>query len=208
MPKGYAVLWAVFAAAYGVWMAVFMPKYVLDNYENMPAEMLVDGKVYPNLSGMVGAHWLYPIWVVISVAALLLFIVYFKKFLYCKKQTNAMTVTAAVLLVAGCVFVVVYGFLGEEPFINKVKFVTASMIGLEFPWLFRVWGVLGSASVFIRESPGATSRTFLPLLMSIWTVPFGVILSLTKSRRATRISVTMTMTAMDAMIVCVMAAYS
>lgn len=150
MPKGYAVLWAVFAAAYGVWMAVFMPKYVLDNYENMPAEMLVDGKVYSNLSGMVGAHWLYPIWVVISVAALLLFIVYFKKFLYCEKQTNAMTVTAAVLLVAGCVFVVVYGFLGEEPFINKVKFVTASMIGLEFPWLFRVWGVLGSASVFIN----------------------------------------------------------
>ena len=150
MPKGYAVLWAVFAAAYGVWMAVFMPKYVLDNYENLPAEMLVDGKVYPNLSGMVGAHWLYPVWVVLSVAALLLFIFYFKKFLYCDEQSKAMTVFSAVLLVAGCVFVVVYGFLGEEPFINKVKYVTASMIGLEFPWLFRVWGVLGSASVFIN----------------------------------------------------------
>lgn len=150
MPKGYAVLWAVFAAAYGVWMTVFMPKYVLDNYENMPAEMLVDGKVYPNLSGMVGAHWLYPLWVVFSVAALLLFIFYLKKFLYCDKQTKAMTVVSAILLVAGCVFVVVYGFLGEEPFINKVKYVTASMIGLEFPWLFRVWGVLGSASVFVN----------------------------------------------------------
>ena len=150
MSKGYAVMWAVFAAAYGVWMAVFMPKYVLDNYENIPAESVIDGKFYPDISGMTGAHWLYPLWVVFSVASILLFIFYLKKFLYCEKQTKAMTVSAAIVLVAGCVFVTVYGFLGEEPFINKVKFVTASMIGLEFPWLFRVWGVLGSASVFIN----------------------------------------------------------
>ncbi|MBR4765354.1 MAG: hypothetical protein IK085_01175, partial [Clostridia bacterium] len=136
MSKGYAVMWAVFAAAYGVWMAVFMPKYVLDNYENIPAESVIDGKFYPDISGMTGAHWLYPLWVVFSVASILLFIFYLKKFLYCEKQTKAMTVSAAIVLVAGCVFVTVYGFLGEEPFINKVKFVTASMIGLEFPWLF------------------------------------------------------------------------
>lgn len=150
MPKGYAVMWGLFTAAYAVWMAVFMPRYVLGSYESELAEMTVDGRFYPNMTGMVGRHWLYPVWVIVSVATLCLFAWYIKKFLYCDKQTGAMKAAAAVLLITGCAFVIVYGFLGEEPFIDKIRYITASMIGLEFPWLFRLWGVLGSASVFIN----------------------------------------------------------
>ena len=150
VPKGYAVMWVIFAAAYAIWMIFFMPKYVLDNYENMLSEMTIDGKIYGNLSGMVGAHWLYPLWVIFSVASLLLFIFYIKKFLCCEKQTKGMAVAACVILVVGCAFVVGYGFLGEEPFIDKVRYITASMIGMNYPWMFRLWGVLGAASLFIN----------------------------------------------------------
>ncbi len=154
MPKAYAVLWGVITAAYAIWMIFFMKDIVLVRYETVK-ERTVDGYLYDDITGMIGRHWLYPVWVIISVAALLLFIVYLKKILYADSLGNFAKWFCLVGCVAGCIFIIVYGLLdapnkqGEiADFSDKVKYITASMIGLMWPWLFRVWGVLASATVF------------------------------------------------------------
>ena len=153
MPKAYAALWGIIAAAYAVWMAFFMREIVLVKYETA-AQRTVDGYLYSDITGMMGRHWLYPVWVVLSVITLLLFIVYIRNILYAGKQGKFAKYFCMAGAVIGCVFVVWYGFSAPNKqgeiadFSDKIKYITASMIGLMHPWLFRAWGVIAAATVF------------------------------------------------------------
>ncbi len=156
MPKGYLALWGGIIAAYLVWMVAFMKDIVLVHYEKAAART-VDGYTYPDITGMMGKHWLYPVWVIVSVLTLALFVVYIKKILYAEKLTGAIKWICLVGAVFGCVFVIWYGMFDTvnaagDPatFMDKVKYITASMIGLMWPWHFRGWGVIASATVFMN----------------------------------------------------------
>lgn len=150
MPKSYAVMWCVFTAAYAIWMTFFMNKIVLVNYATK-VERTVDelvngvltGVFHEDITGMMGREWLYPIWVVVSCICLLLFIVYIKKYLYSPVGKAAKTVSF-IALIFGCAFITWYGFL-KDPHLY-----TASMIGLDYPWEFRGWGVFSTAAVFMN----------------------------------------------------------
>ena len=147
MPKGYLAMWIAISLAYLIWMVFFMKDIVLVNYATV-AERTVDGVLHANISGMLGHEWLYPVWVVLSTVCLLMFIFYIKDILYAPQLTKAIKAFCLVGIIFGCVYVTWYGFFGDQPFIEKVKFITASMIGLDFPWHFRGWGVIASATVF------------------------------------------------------------
>ncbi|MBR4451294.1 MAG: hypothetical protein IKS39_05610 [Clostridia bacterium] len=156
MPKGYALLWIIITAVYGIWMAFFMRNTVLVSYET-EAQRTVDGYLQTDITGMIGRHWLYPVWVVVSCLALILFIVYIKKVLYAESLGKVTAVICLILLIAGCFYINWYGLLDvtkndgtPAQFIDKVTYITASMTGLEYPWLFRGWGILASASIFLN----------------------------------------------------------
>lgn len=147
MPKGYLAMWIAISLAYLIWMIFFMKDIVLVNYATV-AERTVDGVLHANISGMLGHEWLYPVWVVLSTVCLLMFIFYIKNILYAEQLTKAIKVFCLVGIIFGCVYVTWYGFFGDQPFIEKVKTITASMIGLDFPWHFRGWGVFASMTIF------------------------------------------------------------
>lgn len=147
MPKGYLAMWIAISLAYLIWMVFFMKDIVLVNYATV-AERTVDGVLHANISGMLGHEWLYPVWVVLSTACLLMFIFYIKDILYAPQLTKAIKAFCLVGIIFGCVYVTWYGFFGDQPFIEKVKTITASMIGLDFPWHFRGWGVFASMTIF------------------------------------------------------------
>lgn len=156
MPKGYIFMWAGIAAAYAVWMIFFMKDIVLEKYMTA-VQRTVDGYTYPDITGVMGKEWLYPVWVILSVATLLLFIVYISKILYAEKLTAAIKWICLIGAAFGLVYIVWYGFFdvpnkAGEPasFMDKVKYITASMIGLQYPWHFRGWGVFASATVFMN----------------------------------------------------------
>ena len=142
MPKGYAVMWAVFTAAYAIWMSFFMNRIVLVNYETFK-ERTIDSITHKDITGMIGQHWLYPVWVIVSSICMLLFVFYIKKYLYGKVGKGA-KIFALAALVFGCAFITWYGFL-KDP-----HAYTASMIGLDYPWEFRGWGVFSTLAVFIN----------------------------------------------------------
>ena len=148
MPKAYAIMWGIITAAYAVWMTFFMNKIVLVNYETKGARTVVELEehikfFHEDITGMIGRHWLYPVWVIVSCITLLLFIVYIKKYLYGTVGKAAKAVSL-IALVFGCAFITWYGFL-KDPHLY-----TASMIGLDFPWEFRGWGVFSTAAVFMN----------------------------------------------------------
>lgn len=147
MPKGYLAMWIAISLAYLIWMVFFMKDIVLVNYATV-AERTVDGVLHTNISGMLGHEWLYPVWVVLSTVCLLMFIFYIKDILYAPQLTKAIKAFCLVGIIFGCVYVTWYGFFGDQPFIEKVKTITASMIGLDFPWHFRGWGVFASMTIF------------------------------------------------------------
>lgn len=147
MPKGYLAMWIAISLAYLIWMVFFMKDIVLVNYATV-AERTVDGVLHANISGMLGHEWLYLVWVVLSTVCLLMFIFYIKDILYAPKLTKAIKAFCLVGIIFGCVYVTWYGFFGDQPFIEKVKTITASMIGLDFPWHFRGWGVFASMTIF------------------------------------------------------------
>lgn len=147
MPKGYLAMWIDISLAYLIWMVFFMKDIVLVNYATV-AERTVDGVLHANISGMLGHEWLYPVWVVLSTVCLLMFIFYIKDILYAPQLTKAIKAFCLVGIIFGCVYVTWYGFFGDQPFIEKVKTITASMIGLDFPWHFRGWGVFASMTIF------------------------------------------------------------
>lgn len=147
MPKGYLAMWIAISLAYLIWMVFFMKDIVLVNYATV-AERTVDGVLHANISGMLGHEWLYPVWVVLSTVCLLMFIFYIKNILYAPQLTKAIKAFCIIGIIFGCVYVTWYGFFGDQPFIEKVKTITASMIGLDFPWHFRGWGVFASMTIF------------------------------------------------------------
>ena len=147
MPKGYLAMWIAISLAYLIWMVFFMKDIVLVNYATV-AERTVDGVLHANISGMLGHEWLYPVWVVLSTVCLLMFIFYIKNILYAPQLTKAIKAFCLIGIIFGCVYVTWYGFFGDQPFIEKVKTITASMIGLDFPWHFRGWGVFASMTIF------------------------------------------------------------
>ncbi len=147
MPKGYLAMWIAISLAYLIWMVFFMKDIVLVNYATV-AERTVDGVLHANISGMLGHEWLYPVWVVLSTGCLLMFIFYIKDILYAPQLTKAIKAFCLVGIIFGCVYVTWYGFFGDQPFIEKVKTITASMIGLDFPWHFRGWGVFATMTIF------------------------------------------------------------
>lgn len=149
MPVGYTVAWAAVAAAYLVWM-LCMKNTILGTFETEAART-VDGILYPDITGMTGRHWLYPVWVAVSTLSLLLYPLYTKALLYSEKIGKGLKTVCLVLLVFDFVFVTWYAVMGDRfDFTQKLRYVTSSMIGLDFPWHFRMWGLFSSAAVFMN----------------------------------------------------------
>ena len=149
MPIGYTVAWVAVAAAYLIWM-ICMKDTILGTYETEAART-VDGILYPDITGMMGRHWLYPVWVAVSTVSLLLFPLYTKLLLFSEQVGKALKTVCLVLLVFDFIFVTWYAVMGDRyDFTQKLKYVTSSMIGLDFPWHFRMWGVFSSAAVFMN----------------------------------------------------------
>ena len=119
-------MWLVFTAIYAVWMCFFMKA---DTYP--AAETGILKPIY------------YPIWVVGSCVIMLLYIILLNRYLYGElgKGDKAF---ALISLIFGCVFITWYGF-----FKNPFEF-TASMIGLEYPWHFKMWGIFAPISIFVN----------------------------------------------------------
>lgn len=148
-------LWCAIAAFYGIWMSVFMGwdkyRYIIPTAADMklPAEDFVakfDGVLYEPLYANEKVYWL---WVIGSTALLFIYALFIRKILFAPKLTKATTAFCALNLVAGFIFITWYGFLSfPEQFGNILTDVTASMLGLRYPWYFRIWGVLASLSIF------------------------------------------------------------
>lgn len=126
MPKGYGILWLVFTAAYLVWMCVFM------RWDTYP----------PNETGILKPAF-FPAWIALSAVLMLLYIAYIRIYLF-GTHTKAARAFALGSLLFGCVFVTWYCF-----FKNPLEY-TASMIGLDYPWHFKMWGIFCPSSVFIN----------------------------------------------------------
>lgn len=155
VPKEYKILWAVMIAAYAIWMFFIMWNRVLYAY-NEKTSHVVDNIYHNDITG-IHSPALYVFWVLASVGCLFLFLIYISKILYAENLTDTIRKICLVSLIFGCIYIVWYGFFdfpdeSNQPvdFMAKVKYVTASMIGLEFPWHFRGWGVFASASVFMN----------------------------------------------------------
>lgn len=155
MLKVYTALWAAIAVAYGLWMAIFMSwnqyPYIIPTEADMllPAEEFIakfDGMLYMPLFPNAAVFW---VWVIASTVLLLCYAVFIRKILFAEKLSKATTVFCMLNLFAGCAFVTWYGFLSyPEQFGNILTDVTASMLGLKYPWEFKLWGVLASLSIF------------------------------------------------------------
>lgn len=162
MPKGFIALWTVITAVYAIWMTFFMKDITLGSYLKYRQIGLGEqAYTYPtDITGMAGREWLYPVWVVASVIFLALFGVYIKKMLFDKESGKGMKIFCLVSLILGCAFITWYGIFdvnknvdGEfipATFMDKVKYITASMIGLQYPWHFKMWGIFASESVFVN----------------------------------------------------------
>ena len=124
--KGYSIMWLVFTAIYAVWMCFFMK-----------------ADTYPAADTGILKPIYYPIWVAASCLIMLFYIFLLNKYLYGELGKGS-KVFALVSLVFGCAFITWYGF-----FKNPFEF-TASMIGLEYPWHFKMWGIFAPISIFVN----------------------------------------------------------
>ena len=154
MPKGYAALWGGITLAYVIWLVFFLRDTMLVKYETV-AERTVDGYLYADITGMTGHHWLFPVWVVLSALSLLLYIVYIKKILYAERLGGGAKWFCLTTGVLAFIYVRAFAFLdapnraGEVATLSdKIHYVTASMIGLQWPWLFKLWGILTGTALF------------------------------------------------------------
>ncbi len=155
MMKIYTVMWGIIAVVYGLWMSFVMSwdqyAYIIPTEADMllPAEQFIakfDGMLYEPLYANATVFWL---WVIGSTVLLFLYAFFIRKILFAEKLTKATTIFCAINLIAGCAFITWYGFLSfPEQFGNILTDVTASMLGLRYPWYFRMWGVLASLSIF------------------------------------------------------------
>ena len=128
--KVYRALWCVMTVAYAVWMLAFMR---FDTYTT--ANTLLEKEMYPSAA-------VYYLWVVLSTGLFLLFPLFIKKIYYAEKLTNGIKYFNIFTLFSGCLYVTAYGFLK-----NPVEF-TASMMGLYYPWLFKLWCIFSGVSIF------------------------------------------------------------
>lgn len=154
MMKIYTIILAVVAIAYGLWMSIFMgwDKYGFVDptpYMNLPADEFVamfDGVLQAEMYPSPLIYWL---WVIGSTALLVLYAVFIKKILFAEKLSKGITVFCVANLIVGFIFITWYGFFYfPEQFGNILTDVTASMLGLRYPWHFKMWGVFASLSIF------------------------------------------------------------
>lgn len=154
IPKGFTALWGIITLVYTLWLALPMRSIVLNNYETVP-ERTVDGLLYNDITGFIGHHWLYPVWVIVSALSLLAYIAYLDRILYAEKLTKGVKVFCQVLAVVCFVYLLGFNFLSAyardgsaATFSDKLHYVTASMIGLVHPWCFKLWGILTGTALF------------------------------------------------------------
>ena len=155
MMKAFTIMWSIIAAVYGLWMAIFMSwdqfPYIIPTDADMalPAEEFIakfDGMLYEPLYANSTVFWL---WVIASTVLLFFYGFFIRKILFAEKLTKGTTIFCVVNLIAGCAFITWYGFLSfPEQFGNILTDITASMLGLRYPWYFKLWGVLASLSIF------------------------------------------------------------
>ena len=155
MMKIYTVMWGIIAVVYGLWMSIFMSwdqyPYIIPTEADMslPTDQFIakfDGMLYEPLFQNATVFWL---WVIGSTALLFLYALFIRKILFAEKLGKATTIFCIANLIAGFVFITWYGFLDyPHQFGNILTDVTASMLGLRYPWEFKMWGVLASLSVF------------------------------------------------------------
>ena len=153
--KLYIGICSAVALAYGIWMAVFMRwdqfPYIIPTEADMllpSADFIAkfDGMLQQPLYENAAVYW---IWVVLSTAILFSYAFFIKKILFAEKISKGITVFCMANLIAGFAFITWYGFLSfPEQFGNILTDVTASMLGLRYPWQFKIWGVLASLSIF------------------------------------------------------------
>ena len=155
MMKTYTGLWAIIAVVYGLWMNFIMIwdqyAYIIPTSSDMalPTEEFIakfDGMLYEPLYANATVYWL---WVIGSTILLFFYAFFIKKILFAEKLTKGTTIFCITNLIAGFIFITWYGFLSfPEQFGNILTDVTASMLGLRYPWQFKAWGVLASLSIF------------------------------------------------------------
>lgn len=153
--KVYTIMWSVIAAIYGLWMAIFKSwnqyPYIIPTEADMSlsAEQFIakfDGMLYKPFYPNAAVFW---IWVIGSTALLFLYVFYIRKILFAEKLGKGITAFCIINLIAGFIFITYYGFLPyPDQFGNILTDVTASMLGLKYPWQFKIWGVLASMSIF------------------------------------------------------------
>lgn len=155
MIKIYTGLCSAIALVYGLWMSLFMRwdqfPYIIPTEADMllpDADFIAkfDGMLHQPLYENVVIYW---IWVIFSTILLFSYAFFIKKILFAEKITKGTTVFCIINLIAGFAFITWYGFLSfPEQFGNILTDVTASMLGLRYPWYFKIWGILASLSIF------------------------------------------------------------
>lgn len=153
--KIYMGICTAIALVYGLWMSVFMRwdqfPYIIPTEADLllPSADFVakfDGMLQQPLYANAAIYW---IWVIFSTVLLLSYAFFIKKILFAEKISKGTTVFCMANLIAGFAFITWYGFLSfPEQFGNILTDVTASMLGLRYPWQFKIWGILASLSIF------------------------------------------------------------
>lgn len=153
--KIYIGLCSLIALVYGLWMSLFMQwdqfPYIIPTEADLllPAADFVakfDGVLHQPLYADATVYW---IWVIASTILLFSYALFIKKILFAEKISKGTTVFCMANLIAGFAFITWYGFLSfPEQFGNILTDVTASMLGLRYPWYFKIWGILASLSIF------------------------------------------------------------
>ncbi len=153
--KIFMGLCSAIAVVYGVWMAFFTKWNQYPYIIPTPADdLLSDADYIAKFDGMLmeplfSSPVVYWLWVAFSTALLFMYAIFIKKILFAEKLSKLTTGFCIVNLFAGFAFITWYGFLSfPEQFGNILTDVTASMLGLRYPWPFRLWGVFASLSIF------------------------------------------------------------
>lgn len=143
------------ALVYGLWMSLFMRwdqfPYIIPTDADLllpSADFIAkfDGMLHQPLYANATIYW---IWVIISTLILFSYALFIRKILFAKELTKGTTAFCVANLIAGFAFITWYGFLSfPEQFGNILTDVTASMLGLRYPWHFKIWGILASLSIF------------------------------------------------------------
>ena len=181
MPKVYTALWSVIVAAYTVFMIV-MRKVILFGYATEAERTVKIGEaaarsstlkwyrasdavddvyvIFDQITGLT-TNLEYVIWAVISIVALILYPIAIARILYGKDPGKGLRIISEVLLIAGFVYITYYALIGDYTILDKVKNITASMLGLSFPIRFKIWGILTAFSIFINYLYAARKLGFI-----------------------------------------------